>query len=94
METLCTTILLNKAWLDFFKSTEPNYSNSFKQIEEGLYMGRYKGTEHVVSKGEFLVLLIQFQGDCWEASLLSKALIYEESLHRTAEDKTMNKCHG
>lgn len=50
-------------------------------------MGRYKGTEHVVSKGEFLVLLIQFQGDCWESSLLSKALNYEGSLHRTAEDK-------
>lgn len=43
-------------------------------------MGRQKGTEHVVSKGEFLVLLIQFQGDCWESSLLSKALNYEESL--------------
>lgn len=50
-------------------------------------MGRYKGTEHVVSKGEFLVLLIQFQGDCWESSLLSKALNYEGSLRRTAEDK-------
>lgn len=50
-------------------------------------MGRQKGTEHVVSKGEFLVLLIQFQGDCWESSLLSKALNYEESLYRTAEEK-------
>lgn len=50
-------------------------------------MGRYKGTEHVVSKGEFLVLLLQFQGDCWESSLLSKALNYEGSLHRTAKDK-------
>lgn len=40
-----------------------------------------------LAKGEFLVLLIQFQGDCWESSLLSKALNYEESLHRTAEDK-------
>jgi len=39
METLCTTILLNKAWLGFFKSTEPNYSNSFKQIEDGLVYG-------------------------------------------------------
>lgn len=50
-------------------------------------MGRQKGTEHVVSKGEFLMLLIQFQGDCWESSLLSKALNYEESLYRMAEDK-------
>lgn len=50
-------------------------------------MGRQKGTEHVVSKGEFLVLLIQFQGDCWESSLLSKALNYEESLYRSAEEK-------
>lgn len=40
METLCTTILLNKAYLDFFKSTEPNYSNSFKQIVEGLVSGK------------------------------------------------------
>jgi len=50
-------------------------------------MGIYKGTEHVVSKGEFLVLLIQFQGDCWESSLLSKAPNYEEILHTTAEGK-------
>lgn len=51
-------------------------------------MGRYRGTEHVVSKGEFLVLLlIQFQGDCWESSLLGNTLNYEYSLHRTAEDE-------
>lgn len=51
-------------------------------------MGRYRGTEHVVSKGEFLVLLlIQFQGDYWESSLLGNTLNYEDSLHRTAEDK-------
>lgn len=40
METLFTTILLNKVWLDFFKSTEPNYCNSFKQIEDGLLYGK------------------------------------------------------
>lgn len=40
------------------------------------------GTEHVVSKREFLVLLTQFQGGYWEPYLPSKALNYEESLQR------------
>lgn len=87
METLFTTILLNKVWLDFFKSTEPNYCNSFKQIEDGFYMGRYRRMEYMISNGEFLVLLIQFQSDCWESSLLRTAVHYVESLHRTAEDR-------
>lgn len=45
----------------------------------GFYMERYRGTEHMVSNGEFLVLLIQFQSDCWESSLLKTALHYVES---------------